>query len=176
MKKSLKIILIMVFTIMLMISVANAATKATLANQLYNKLSPYGLTSSDKVKIERYLSDNPVTDSQADTILAKADEGIAIMKSENTKDIRKLSNTAKNQVKTLAQEAADVIGLTLTYSSGKVEIYNKQGKLVETITVENTGKLAYTGNNYNTVIVVSSVAVIALAAIVIKKQLSKIGA
>lgn len=176
MKKILKIILIMVFIIMLMISITNAATKTTLANQLYNKLSPYGLTSSDKVKIERYLSDNPVTDSQANTILAKVDEGIAIMRSENVKDIRKLSSTSKNKIKTIAQQAADVLGLKLTYSSGKVEIYNNEGKLVETITVENTGKLAYTGNNFNTVIVVSSVAVIALAAIVLKKQLLKVGA
>lgn len=170
MKKTLTIVALMVIVTMLTISGVNAATSATLADELYSKLSAYGATAADKVKVERYLADNAVTDAQADAILAKADEAIAVMKAEGVTDVTKLSAEAKNQVKTIAQSAASQAGLTLTFSQGKVEIYNAAGKLIETVTVSNTGKLAYTGNNVNTILVVSSVAIIALAVAVVAKK------
>lgn len=177
MKKTLTIVALMVIVTMLTISGVNAATKATLADDLYTKLSAYGATEADKVKVERYIADNNVTDEQANTILAKADEAIAVMKAEGVTDVTKLSAESKSKIQAIAQDAASVIGLKLTFSKGKVEIYNAEGKLVETVTLSNTGKLAYTGNNVNTILVVSSVAVIALAATVVaKKRLSKVGA
>lgn len=170
MKKTLTILALMLIVTMLTMSGVCAASSTTLADELYAKLSAYGATEAEKVKIERYLADNTVTDAQADAILAKADEAVAIMKAEGVKDVTKLSATARNQVKTIAQSAASEIGVTLTYSNGKAKIYDANGKLIETVTVSNTGKLAYTGNNVNTILVVSSVAVIALAVAVVAKK------
>lgn len=176
MKKTLTIAILFVAIIMLATMGVNAATSATLADELYSKLSAYGLTSADKVKIERYLADNNVTDEQANTILAKADEGIAIMKDNGVKDVKKLSKESQNELKSIANEAATTVGLTLNFSSNGVKVYNAEGKLIETIT-STDGKLAYTGNSVNTVLVVASIAVIALAATVVtKKTLSKVGA
>ena len=45
----------------------NAATTETLADDLYAKLSAYGMTEADKVKVERYLADNPVTGMESMT-------------------------------------------------------------------------------------------------------------
>ena len=177
MKKTLSIAILFVMLVMLTFTGVQAATSKTLADDVYAKLAPYGATASDKVKIERYLADNPVTDAEATTVLAKVDEAIAVMDAEGVKDYTKLSATAKEQVKSIAQSAANTVGLTLTFKKGTVEVYNKEGKLVETASIKSTGKLAYTGNNVNTVLVVSSIAVIALAATVVaKKRFAKVGA
>ena len=133
------------------------------------------MTSADKVKVERYLADNEVTDEQASAILAKADEAIAIMDAEGTKDVRELSADAKAKIKAIAQETASTIGLTLVFTSGTVEVY-KDGELIDTVTLSNSGKLAYTGNNINVLLVVASVAVIALATTVVVRKRMAIGA
>lgn len=175
MKKLLTVLTLCVMLLMVVAPFVNAATTETLADDLYAKLSAYGMTESDKVKVERYLADNPVTEEQANSILAKADEAIAVMDAEGTKDVRELSAEAKNQIKTIAQEAASMIGLTLVFNSGTVEVY-KDGVLIETVTLGDSGKLAYTGNS-NVALVVTSVAVIALVAtVVLKKRNAAVGA
>lgn len=176
MKKTLSIIALIVIVTMLTMTGVNAATSSTLADKLYTKFAPYGATTADKVKVERYLSENTISDEKADSILAKADEVVSVIKAEGVTDVNKLSKDAKNKIKSIAQSAASEIGLTLTFSTGKVEVYNAQGKLVETVTLSNNGKLAYTGNSTNTVLVISSVAVIALAVAVVAKKSFKVEA
>ena len=56
MKKTLTIALLAIITIMALATGVNAATSSTLADELYAKGSKYGMTSADKVKIERYLN------------------------------------------------------------------------------------------------------------------------
>ena len=73
------------------------------------------------------------------------------------------NNGSKNQLKSKANEAASILGLTLTFKSGTVEVY-KNGKLIETLGVNNSGKLVYTGNNTNAILVVSSIVAVALTA------------
>ena len=174
MKKLLTSVLLIVMLVMVVAPFVNASSE-TLADDLYAKLSAYGMTSADKVKVERYLADNEVTDEQASAILAKADEAIAIMDAEGTKDVRELSADAKAKIKAIAQEAASTIGLTLVFTSGTVEVY-KDGELIDTVTLSNSGKLAYTGNNMNVLLVVASVAVIALATTVVVRKRMAMGA
>ena len=174
MKKLLTSVLLIVMLVMVVAPFVNASSE-TLADDLYAKLSAYGMTSADKVKVERYLADNEVTDEQASAILAKADEAIAIMDAEGTKDVRELSADAKAKIKAIAQETASTIGLTLVFTSGTVEVY-KDGELIDTVTLSNSGKLAYTGNNINVLLVVASVAVIALATTVVVRKRMTVGA
>ena len=172
MKKILTSVLLMVMLVMVVAPFVNAATSETLADDLYAKLSAYGMTSSDMIKVQRYLADNPVTDAQANTILGKADEAIAIMDAEGTKDIRELSEEAKNNIISIAQEAASTIGLTLSFKNGTVEIY-KDGVLIESATLSNGDKLVYTGNSINVSLIVATVAVIALATtFVVRKRMT----
>ena len=129
-----------------------------------------GLTSANRVKVERYLTENPVTDAQADAIMAKAKELIALMESAGVSDPANLSKADKEKFMAIAQEGADVLGLKLVFHPHSVDIY-KDGKLIETATLGN--KLAYTGNNVNIALVVSSVAIIALATgLVTRKRLA----
>ena len=128
------------------------------------------MTSADKVKVERYLSENTVTDEQANAIVAKADEAIAVMEAAGTTDYSKLTDAQKDQVKSIANSAADIIDVKLVFKKNTVEIYNNAGKLIETIG-NNNGKLAYTGNNVNVVLTTSVIAVIALAITVATKRI-----
>lgn len=171
MKKVLSIISLFIIIGLMATTIVNAATNSSLAGDLYALGAKYGMTTADKVKIERYVSDNSVTNEQAEQVMAKAQEAVKIMEEAGTTNINKLSTEQKKKLKSIANEAASILGLTLTFKSGTVEIY-KDGKLIEAISLEN-GKLAYTGNTVNIILVVSLVAVVALAAsIIIRKKFS----
>ena len=169
MKKSFIISILTAIIIMACATAVNAATTKTLADELYAKGQKYGMTSADKVKIERYLSENPVTDEQANALVAKADEAIAIMENAGTTDYNKLTSSQKEQLKTIATSAANIIDVKLVFKKGTVEIYDNTGKLIETVG-QNNGKLAYTGNNVNVVLTTSVIATIALAITVVTKR------
>ncbi len=169
MKKSLLISILTAVIVMACATFANAATTATLADELYSKGSKYGMTSADKVKIERYLSENTVTDEQANAIVAKADEAIAVMEAAGTTDYSKLTDAQKDKLKSIANSAAAIIDVKLVFKKNTVEIYDNAGKLIETIG-QNNGKLAYTGNNVNVVLTTSVIAIIALAITVATKR------
>ena len=167
MKKLLTISLLALMLILMTVTGVQATNNDNLASTLYNIGAKYGMTKSDKVKIERSLADNPVTESDANAIVAKANEAAKILDEEGTKDYKKLPESKKAQLKTLASEAASIVGATVAFKADTVEIY-KAGKLIETIG-NNRGKLAYTGNN-NIALVVSSIAVIALASVAIARK------
>lgn len=168
MKKILTIAITFVMVAMVAVN-SYATTSSELADTLYNKGSKYGMTSADKVKIERYLADNPVTDAEANSIVAKADEAVKVMENAGVTSYKDLTAEQKSELKTIANEAASIAGLTLKFGTASVEVY-KDGKLIETVT-SNNGKLAYTGSN-TAIVVVSSLAIIALVAVVAKKRLS----
>ncbi len=170
MKKTLTIALLVVMAIMAFATVVNAATTSTLANELYSKGAKYGMTSADKVKIERYLAENKVTDAQADKILAKADEAIAVMEKAGVTSYSKLTDSQKSEIKSIATEAAKEVDLKLVFKTRSVEIYNADGKLVETISNTN-GKLAYTGNTLNIALVASVISIVAVAAVIARKKI-----
>ena len=122
MKKFLTVSLLFVMLVMAFATVVNAATSATLADELYAKGSKYGMTASDKVKIERYLSENPVTDEQANAIVAKADEAVTLMESVGATNYDDLTTEQKTQLKTIATSAADLINVKLVLDDRNVKI------------------------------------------------------
>ena len=69
-------LVLFVLITLLATSMVTATSSSSLANDLYALGAKYGVTSADKVKLERYLADNPVTDSQAEQIYAKAQEAL----------------------------------------------------------------------------------------------------
>ena len=163
MKKTLVISILFAIILMACATVVNATTSSTLADEIYSKGKKYGVTSADKVKIERYLSENEVSDEEANQIISKVDEAVAVMEKAGVVKYGDLTQSQRDELKTIAKEAADIIDVKLVYKSGSVEIYDNQGKLIETV-ASNNGKLAYTGNDsVNVVLTVSVIAVIALA-------------
>ena len=172
MKKTLLITILTIAVLMLTVGGVYASS-STLGDDLYAKLSVYGMTSGDKVRVERFVKENNVTDEQASSILAKADEAVAIMKAANVTDVKELSKSDLEKVEKIAQEAASVVGATVTYKNNTAEVY-KDGKLVATV-VHSNGKLVYTGNqNYLVVFSVIAIAlVVAGLTIVTKRNLAK---
>lgn len=169
MKKIVTIIsmLAILFT-MVLANTVKATSSAELPDKLYAMGSKYGVSASDKVKLERFLEDNPVTDEQADQLVAKAEEAVKVMENAGVTDVNKLTKEEKASLQNIAKEAASIVGVNLVFKSGAVEIY-KNGKLIETITSGNN-KLSYTGNSINAVAIVSFVAIIALAIGVFAKR------
>ncbi len=168
MKKTLTVVILFVMLVSLLATGVSAVSTDEMIEKVYNMAVPYGATSADKVKMERFFADNPITDEQADQIIAKAEEAVALMQSAGTTNIKDLTIDQKNQLKSIANEAASIVGVSLVFRAGTVEIY-KDGKLVETLT-SSTGTLAYTGNTMNIVLVVSSIAIIALGTAVIARK------
>lgn len=168
MKKIIATAILFIMMVMFITTInVEAATSSTLADDLYNLGAKYGVSSSDKIKIKRYLVDNPVTNDQANQIMEKANEAVKIMEEANATNVNQLAKEQKNKVKTIANEAASIVGLTLTYKNGTVEIY-KNGKRIEVITFRD-GKLAYTGNEGYAFIILTSVVALATSFIVRKK-------
>lgn len=174
MKKLLASVLLLVMLVAMLATSSMAATNADLIAYVKadHKVAGemIGISAGNRVKAERYLTENPVTDAQADAIIAKGNEIIALMNNAGVSDPSKLSKADKDKFMALAQQAADVIGLKLVFHANSVDVY-KDGTLIDTVTLGN--KLVYTGNNVNVALVVSSVAIIALAAgFVAKKRLA----
>ena len=167
--KKLVSLLIVLLVVMGVVSTVCATKSSELGSKLYEMGKPYGVSSTDKIKIDRYLADNPITDEQANKIIAKAEEIVAIFKAKGVTDYIKLSDAEADKIKSIANEAADIVGLTLKFKTREVEVY-KNGKLIEAARYDGT-KLVYTGNSVNVVLVVSSVLAIALGAgFIIRKK------
>ncbi len=173
MKKLISITILFVMVALLATSVVNAAViaKEDLADELYKIGEKYGLTQSDKVKIERlvklYVKDN----TQSEAIYSKALDAQAILDEAGVKsieDLEALPSDKKSALVSIATKAGAEVGLDVTFKDGKLYM-SKDGELVEVIGIDD-GKLVYTGNNVNAILVVSSVAVIALATVFVAKR------
>ena len=174
MKKSIKILVLMVVLMIVMISNVMATSGATIAEDLYNTLSPYGMTMADKVRVERYQKSHTVTDEQASAIMEQANLVVAVFKEAGVTNARKLTKAQRNQVREYIIEAGSVVGLKVVFvSEDKANIYDSDGKLLEVYWLTADGKLAYTGNNINTILVVSSIVAIALAGTVVAIRTKK---
>ena len=189
MKKLLTISILFVMVLAMCTSIVSATTKAELPDQLFAIGSKYGATAAHKIKIERYIADNDLTDAQATAIVAKANEIAGIMDAAGVTDPRNLSAEDKAKVKSIANEAASIAGVSLVFKSNDVEIY-KNGKKLDSVKSPLSGpasgssngssassakttsgkKLVYTGSNSYVAIAAGTTAVVALATIVIIKK------
>lgn len=173
MKKALSIAILFVMLVAI-IGTGVQAAEETLADKVYAKLKDYGATSADKVRLENYLKD--VSEDDADDILAYVDDAIDVMKAEGKTNVNELSPAGKDKVVGFAKDAATKANLKLSVNNGKIELRDANDKLLESAKISDSGKLAYTGNN-NVVLVVSALAVFALATVVVAKVKSaKVGA
>ena len=183
MKKLLTISILFVMILAMCTSMVCATTKAELADQLYTIGSKYGATAADKIRVERFVADNNLTDAQATAIVAKANEIAAVFNNAGVTSYSQLTAAQKAQVKALANEAASIAGVTLLFTNGNVSVY-KDGKLIDSTTlpvyaagngssnaaVATSGaRLVYTGSNSYAIVIGSAVVALATAVIVRKK-------
>ena len=163
MKKVLTIAIVFVMLMMVAMTVVNAATSETLADELYAIGAKYGMTKGDKLQMERYLAEHALTEKECNDILSLAKDAQDIMKANNTTDVRSLDKEVRSRLLTLANEAASIAGVTLDVKADSVDVI-VGGEVWTSLSTD--GKVPYTGNDMNVALVVSSIAVIALAAVV----------
>jgi len=168
MKKMLSVAILAIMLVAAMASCVSAATKAEALEQIYAIGVKYGMTAADKVKLERYLSDNDVTEAEASQLVTKAQEAATVFDNAGVTNYAKLTDSQKDEVKAIAVDASNLIDVTLVFKTKSVDVY-KNGKKIESVS-ENNGKLVYTGNETNVALIAGSIAVIALAAAVLVKR------
>lgn len=161
MKKTLLTAVLFVLLTLFAATMVNAATGAELPDLIYAKGAKYGVTESHKVKMERYIANHPVTDEQANQVMAKVDEVVKVFENAGVTNIAKLSSADLKKVQNLATEAASIVDVKIVWKGTTVDIMN--AGTVEDV-LDFSGTLPYTGNEVNGALVVSSVAVVALAA------------
>ena len=167
MKKLISTLALIAIMVVLTTTMVTATSASTLSNDLYALATKYNITTVSKAEIDRYLADNPVTDAQAEAVYAKALEMAKIMDEAGVTDYRQLTDEQRDQIRALGNEAASILGVTITFKDGVVTPY-KDGKPISAFSV--SGKLAYTGNSVNSILVVSSIAVLALATGIVAKR------
>lgn len=169
--KKLFVIATLAVVLMGMLAVSVNATTADSVNEIYTIGSKYGMTENDKQQLQNFIDRNEITEAQATKLVEKAKEAEAVMTAAGKTNYSDLTTAQKDQLKSIANSAASEVGVSLVFKTQSVEIW-KNGKKLMVVT-NNDGKLAYTGNSLNIVaITVSSVAAIALAAVIIKKRIA----
>lgn len=169
--KKLFVIATLVVVLMGILAVSVNATTTDSVNEIYTIGSKYGMTENDKQQLQNFIDRNEITEAQATKLVEKAKEAEAVMTAAGKTNYSDLTTAQKDQLKSIANSAASEVGVSLVFKTHSVEIW-KDGKKLMVVT-NHDGKLAYTGNSLNIVaITVSSVAAIALAAVIIKKRIA----
>lgn len=191
MKKITKVMLALVMAIVALTvftTKSNAMTANELKDYICNDKGINGtkliIRDADKVKVEKFFANNEMTDAQADQIKAIIDKGVALMNADGASEPNQLSSKAKKQeLLSYAQEAAAVMGLTVSYDATeeRLDIY-KNGVLYDSlnwgVTESSKGStesaLVQTGSTNYVYIVVAGIMLIVGIMLVIsrKKRLS----
>ena len=181
MKKLLTISILVVLVLTLACTAVKATTEAELEAYAKQTHTIAGetvkLEASKVVILERYLSTHDVTDAQATTVKAKIDEAKALLNKAGVANYTKMSKADKQELLKIAQEAAQTLGLTLTYNSSerRVEVFEGTKKIYEEISPKimidsqpiSEDILVQTGSNNIVYVVLATVAIIAVAGVAI---------
>lgn len=155
------------------------------------------LSQTQRQSLTQYLNENPVTESEANDIIAKLDKAKSLIDNSGATNLSQLSSSIKGEVISLVKEAGRIAELdvqvdtanetvTIKTLKGKVIIsatsysqFNKDVQKPGTTTTTNSGstssgstttgkKLVYTGNTAGMKTIVAIVA-IAIAGVCVKK-------
>ena len=89
--------------------------------------SKFTVDDGTKTAIERYLNQYDVSSADADYINARINTAISILKSEGQTDFKKLSTSAKNQLKALVEEISNNTSVNATVTNGSVVVLTPTG-------------------------------------------------
>ncbi len=185
--KKLAITAVLLVVLTLISSNVYATTATELKDYICNPQGIAGtilvITDADRTKVERFFSENTITDEQAGQIKSIIDKGIALMTEDGATTPKELSSYAKKeQLLNYAKEAAAIVGFTVTYdvAEGRLDIY-KDGALYESLNwgvsldgSSTSGALVQTGNtNYIYLVIVGAILIATIALFVSNKEIKK---
>ncbi len=164
--------IVCLFVAMLLVGTlnVNAMSKDELKAKLTKAYTINGATfqatSDQKVEIERYLSQNNVSESDADYIASKIDEAVAIIERGNANSFEKLTKAEKNEIKALLTEVSNNTSVKVTAVKNGVKVYNLDGTV---FTVVTASKVKYT-DTYMIIALAGVVSIIGIAVIARKMK------
>ena len=175
MKKILQMTLALVMLLGFATSV-NAATEQELIDHVSKSYPVAGknVRIRDEYinQLKQYLNEKELSSADAQTIIDDFDKAVAIMQAGKVTDPTKLSNKEdRKRLLDLGKDAASKLGISVTYSNGKLLLVDATGKELPSVNVKTalivdgktSGKLRPTGSDYTVYVAVSGLAVIAIA-------------
>ena len=164
--------IVCLFVAMLLVGTlnVNAMSKDELKAKLTKAYTINGATfqatCDQKAQIKRYLSQNDVSESDADYIASKIDEAIAIIERGNANSFEKLTKAEKNEIKALLKEVSNNTSVKVTAVKNGVKVYNLDGTV---FTVATAYKVKYT-DTYMIIALAGVVSIIGIAVIARKMK------
>lgn len=100
--------------------------------------------------VKSYLKDNDISSSDADKIIAKADQIMKIVNDAKVTDVTKLSKSQKDEIRALATDAATIAGATISYdyTTKQLTVTGSNGKNYGKASLKEN-KLQGTGVDYS---------------------------
>ena len=140
-----KLLILSLAALFVGIGSANAMTESELKAKI-DGLSANGITVSEgtKKQVADYLGKYELTGAECDIIAADIDKAVEVIKSEDVKDLSKLSSTSKDKLKALVNDVTSKTSVKATVTDGNIVVLNEDG----TVFAEVDGKVVKnTGNN-----------------------------
>lgn len=164
-----KLFLMVIGVVALLSTNVDAMTEKELQQKLTKEYTINGvsfkLDSSYVSQVERYLNENEVSSSDADYISKKVDEVVKVIEAGNAKDIKSLSKSEKDKLKSIASEVSSNTDVKVTVAKGgEVTVYNTDG----TVFTKVSEPIKYTDNN-TLIISLTTLAVLATGVVLVKK-------
>ena len=175
MKKTLAILGTIVLVLVLLTTVAKAATTQDVIDFL-SQPHKFGNTTKQisagkKKSLEQFLTvDRPITETEANAILTNAKAAIAVMNNAGTADLEKLSKADYAQVKSYVEQTEAALGDVEFKIDTKNNIVVPYVNGVAKAPLPYGDDLANTGDNYTAYIVASVLAIFAVATITLVKK------
>lgn len=110
------------------------------------------LSGTQRESLTKYLRENPVTDSEANEIIAKLDEAKALIDNSGATDLSQLSENIKAEVVSLVKSAGAIAGLEVQIDtkSETITIKDKNGNvIIRATSYSELNKTAGSNSNAN---------------------------
>lgn len=173
--KGLIITLIIGIILAIFVPAVNAVTPN---EELYNYFKNTSYTVNGKTYtanaeqltiLERYLNSNTVTSEQVELVKKNAEKVVNILKAEKTVDVTKLPKDSLNELENIVDSTAAELGITeVHYKAATNTVEITYGGRTDSVPLQKS--TVQTGHSYVPYIITSVVAIIAVAAIVLKRK------
>lgn len=170
MKRLRNILCLVLFVCLFSVVNVNAMSKEELKNKITKTYTINGATfklSAAKIaQAENYLDNNDITESDMDYISNKIDEAVSMIEGYGVTNLNQLSNTQKNELKTLVTDVSNNTAVKATVVNGQITVYNIDGTEFGPINKED---VKYTSNNI-AVTITGAIALIGISIAIIKAK------
>ena len=174
--KTILIVALIAMVLVALTSVVNAATNDELYSYVEGvKITVEGKTykanESQLLVLKQYLNSHELTEEQVSVVKTNVAKIVKTVESQNTADVSKFSSDAINTISACIDKIETSTGVKINYLSADniLQIKDANGTTLIEAKVGQSTNLVQTGTSYVPYIVVSGIALIAIAVLVAKK-------